>query len=52
MSAPATPFADGDTLWLYGFGRDRNPLPAQVVGFFDRAITRPPGDGRARFMAT
>jgi hypothetical protein len=30
-------------LWLYGFGRNRNPLPAQVAGFFDRSDYTSPG---------
>ena len=42
----------GGTPMLYGFGRNRQAAAAQVAGFLIAAITRPPGAGRVRSMAT
>ena len=43
MTRTCTPLPPAGHLWLYGFGRNRNPLPAHVAAFFDRNDHTSPG---------
>ena len=48
----SVPLHPRGTPMLYGFGRIGKPLQPRRRGVLIAAITRPPGDGRARSMVT